>query len=79
MKTAIEWFFEQLEKDNHLTENEFLRIIQQAKEMEKEQELKIKIQCLKESLQFIDANYMVELLNVRIYNMEKELLTFKSE
>jgi predicted HTH domain antitoxin len=47
--------------------------------MEKEQELKIKIQCLKESLQFIDANYMVELLNVRIYNMEKELLTFKSE
>ena len=79
MKTAIEWFFEQLEKDNHLTENEFLRIIQQAKEMEKEQELKIKIQCLKESLQFIDANYMVELLNIRIYNMEKELLTFKSE
>jgi predicted HTH domain antitoxin len=79
MKTAIEWLVEQLEKDNHLTENEFLRIIQQAKEMEKEQELKIKIQCLKESLQFIDANYMVELLNVRIYNMEKELLTFKSE
>ncbi len=54
-------------------------IVNQAKEMEKEQELKIKIQCLKESLQFIDANYMVELLNVRIYNMEKELLTFKSE
>jgi predicted HTH domain antitoxin len=79
MKTAIEWLVEQLEKDNHLTENEFLRIIQQAKEMEKEQELKIKIQCLKESLQFIDANYMVELLNIRIYNMEKELLTFKSE
>jgi hypothetical protein len=37
MKTAIEWFFEQLEKDNHLTENEFLRIIQQAKDMEWEQ------------------------------------------
>jgi len=58
---------------------EFLAKFQQAKEMEKEQELKIKIQCLKESLQFIDANYMVELLNVRIYNMEKQLLTFKSE
>jgi len=54
-------------------------IVNQAKEMEKEQELKIKIQCLKESLQFIDANYMAELLNIRIYNMEKELLTFKSE
>jgi hypothetical protein len=39
MKTAIQWFFEQLEKDNHLTENEFLRIIQQAKEMEKEQKI----------------------------------------
>jgi hypothetical protein len=35
-QTAVEWFFEQLEKDNHLTENEFLRIIQQAKEMDKE-------------------------------------------
>jgi predicted HTH domain antitoxin len=78
-QTAVEWLVEQLEKYNHLTENEFLRIIQQAKEMEKEQELKIKIQCLKESLQFIDVNYMAELLNKRIYNMEKELLTFKSE
>ena len=82
--TAVEWLEEELSdklkviilnNDYSLME----KIFTQAKAMEKEQELKIKIQCLKESLQFIDANYMAELLNIRIYNMEKELLTFKSE
>jgi len=77
MKTAVEWLYETLWKQNDysLPSN----ILEQAKEMEKEQELKIKIQCFKESLQFIDDNYMVELLNIRIYNMEQELETFKSE
>jgi predicted HTH domain antitoxin len=71
--TAVEWFYQRiLAKDIE-------SVFEQAKEMEKEQELKIKIQCFKESLQFIDDNYMAELLNIRIYNMEKELETFKSE
>ena len=76
MKTAVEWLFEQLDVVDSSISYEYF---EQAKEMEKEQELKIKIQCFKESLQFIDDNYMAELLNIRIYNMEKELETFKSE
>jgi len=92
MKTAVEQFIEQLEQQGDSWENvsigrmnisikieDYLKLIEQAKEMEKEEKLKIKIQCFKESLQFIDDNYMVELLNIRIYNMEQELETFKSE
>jgi len=79
MKTAVEWLIEELEKEYNsfplLRAEDCIKAI----EMEKEQELKIKIQCFKESLQFIDDNYMVELLNIRIYNMEQELETFKSE
>ena len=89
-QTAVEWLGNEItnritRRNPHdtiiiQTQGEILiELIEQAKEMEKEQELKIKIQCLKESLQFIDVNYMAELLNKRIYNMEKELLTFKSE
>ena len=37
MKTAVEWLVEQLDGENHLTENEIKRLIQQAKEMEKKQ------------------------------------------
>jgi hypothetical protein len=37
MKTAVEWLVEQLDGERHLTENEIKRLIQQAKEMEKEQ------------------------------------------
>jgi predicted HTH domain antitoxin len=77
-QTAVEWLVEHLTEYGFDLSHHELEI-DQAKEMEKEQELKIKIQCLKESLQFIDVNYMAELLNKRIYNMEKELLTFKSE
>jgi hypothetical protein len=69
--------------DGELTFNEFMdnisKYFNQAKEMEKEHELKTKIICWKEALQFINDNYMVELINIRIYNMEVELLTFKSE
>jgi predicted HTH domain antitoxin len=75
-QTAVEWLVYVVQSNiapNYIPKE----IVEQAEEMEKEQELKIKIQCLKESLQFIDANYMVELLNVKIDNMEKELLTFK--
>jgi len=89
MKTAVEWYnskvielMKQREQGNiDVLEfrNQLDLLLTEAKEMEKEQELKIKIQCFKESLQFIDDNYMVELLNIRIYNMEQELETFKSE
>ena len=89
MKTAVEWYnlkvielMTQREQGNiDVLEfrNQLDLLLTEAKEMEKEQELKIKIQCFKESLQFIDDNYMVELLNIRIYNMEQELETFKSE
>ena len=76
-QTAVEWLVEELKG---VYESDYLnKLFEQAKEMEKEQELKIKIQCFKESLQFIDDNYMVELLNIRIYNMEQQLETFKSE
>ena len=37
MKTAVEWLVEQLDGERHLTENEIKRVIEQAKEMEKEQ------------------------------------------
>jgi hypothetical protein len=37
MKTAVEWLVEQLDGENHLTDNEIKRILKQAKEMEKEQ------------------------------------------
>ena len=37
MKTAVEWLINQLDGENHLTENEIKRVIEQAKEMEKEQ------------------------------------------
>jgi hypothetical protein len=36
MKTAVEWLVEQLDGERHLTENEIKRLIQQAKEMEKD-------------------------------------------
>ena len=36
-QTAVEWLVEQLDGENHLTQNEIERLIQQAKEMEKEQ------------------------------------------
>ena len=36
-QTAVEWLVEQLDGERHLTENELKRLIQQAKEMEKEQ------------------------------------------
>ena len=88
-QTAVEWLAEKYDYAYWMVKRDEIspvlaeewkkHYLEQAKEMEKEQELKIKIQCLKESLQFIDANYMAELLNIRIYNMEKELLTFKSE
>lgn len=76
MKTAVEWLFDNLDLSGG---SEAIETLKQAKEMEKEQELKIKIICWKEALQLIDDNYMAELINIRIYNMEQELLTFKSE
>ena len=36
-QTAVEWLVEQLDGERHLTENEIKRVIEQAKEMEKEQ------------------------------------------
>ena len=36
-KTAVEWLVEQLDGENHLTENEIKRLIQQALNMEKMQ------------------------------------------
>jgi hypothetical protein len=73
MKTAIEWFFEQLEKDNHLTENEFLRIIQQAKEMEREFLILAHINGQSE---FDKGSYREEIINnAKQYYNE----TFKSE
>ena len=81
--TAVEWLIDQLTSIGVLEipqgSNAVTYIIEQAKEMEKEHELKTKIICWKEALQFINDNYMVELINIRIYNMEVELETFKSE
>ena len=39
-QTAVEWLVEQLDGERHLTENEIKRVIEQAKEMEKEQIVK---------------------------------------
>jgi len=36
-QTAVEWLIEQLDGENHLTQNEIKRVIEQAKEMEKQQ------------------------------------------
>ena len=36
MKTAVEWLVEQLDGENHLTENEIKRVVEKAKEMEKQ-------------------------------------------
>jgi len=36
-QTAVEWLVEQLDGERHLTENEIKRVIEQDKEMEKEQ------------------------------------------
>jgi len=41
MKTAVAFLVEQLDGENHLTNNEIKRIIEQAKEMEKEQMEKV--------------------------------------
>ena len=82
--TAVEWLIEEIEK-HYIVNNAMLnpeiimQLKRQAKEMEKVNELKTKIICWKEALQFINDNYMVELINIRIYNMEVELETFKSE
>ena len=73
--TGVEWLVEQMITNGALDFSD----ITKAKEMEKENELKTKIICWKEALQFINDNYMVELINIRIYNMEVELETFKSE
>lgn len=35
--TAVEWLVEQLDGEKHLTDNEIKRVIEQAKEMEKQQ------------------------------------------
>lgn len=79
-QTAVEWLQLQIDnKDMGEIPMWVYDFIQQAKEMEKENELKTKIICWKEALQFINDNYMVELINIRIYNMEVELETFKLE
>ena len=76
-QTAVEWLVEKIQQANPTFK--FDALIREAKAMEKEHELKTKIICWKEALQFINDNYMVELINIRIYNMEVELETFKSE
>jgi hypothetical protein len=78
-QTAVQRFFMALQIRGLLPNEDFIDAYNQAKEMEKEQELKIKIICWKEALQLIDDNYMAGLINIRIYNMEQELLTFKSK
>ena len=87
-QTTVDWLVEQMKKCNmtvsvhntsHQNVMDFYKAIEQAKKMEKEHELKTKIICWKAALQFINDNYMVELINIRIYNMEVELETFKSE
>ena len=78
-QTAVNWLIEQLEKEYNSFPLLNAESCIKAQQMEKEQELKIKIICWKEALQLIDDNYMAELINIRIYNMEQKLLTFKSE
>jgi hypothetical protein len=39
-QTAVEWLVEQLDGERHLTENEIKRVIEQSKEMEKDQIVK---------------------------------------
>ena len=46
-QTAVEWLVEQLDGERHLTENEINRLIQQAKEMEKEQIMDAFVECWK--------------------------------
>ena len=45
MKSAVEWLVEHLDGERHLTENEIKRLIQQAKEMEKDQIIDACKQC----------------------------------
>lgn len=79
MKTAVEWFFMTMNIRGLLPNEEIIECYEQAKEMERQEKLKTKIICWKEALQFIDDNYTAELINIRIYNMEQEIETFKSE
>ena len=73
MKTAIEWLVEQLEKDNHLTENEFLRIIQQAKEMEKEQIIEAVDVCMS-TIRLSEGNSVYTALSGESFYKEKYIL-----
>lgn len=36
-QTAVEWLFEQIDRERYLTDNEMYHLIKQAKAMEKEQ------------------------------------------
>ena len=66
-QTAVEWVVEQLDGENHLTDNEIKRILKQAKEMEKEQIINAYQQAEKDNGK--------DFLNGDLYYNE----TFKSE
>ncbi len=81
MKTAVEWFLENLRnliKESELTDmrpNEFdareMELLEQAKEMEKEQKIKFAENCLDKAL---DLDIRTAFSNVEKYYNE----TFKS-
>ena len=63
-KTAVEWLIEQLKENNMLTFDEWTELVDQAKEMEKEQI----VDAFSEGTRMIDVNdEMSAMLNGFIY------------
>ena len=79
-QTAVEWLVEQLENANVISSYAFLEVIQQAKEMEKEQAFKMPSYDLNELAENAfgdnDAGYVGFKLG---FKKAMELITFKSE
>ena len=67
-QTAVEWLIEQLKENNMLTFDEWTELVDQAKEMEKEQI----VDAFSEGTRMIDVNdEMSAMLNGFIYYGEK--------
>jgi hypothetical protein len=75
-QTAVEWLVEQLDGENHLTQNEIKRVIEQAKEMEKEQMVYSIYKYIEDNL---DTSTHGNIENVKEWSEQYYNETFKSE
>jgi hypothetical protein len=73
MKTAVEWIFNQLLGDRILSK-ELMELIDQAKEMEKEQIVIAKIETLR-----VIEKYGISSIEPLINELKNQIETFKSE